>query len=221
MEPGQRLRRGAKPVAAMHDHNPLGQLSERQRPVDRRIAAAGDDDALAAKIFTPPHQVEDATALVSLDAGERWAIRPERAATGRDHHRARRDPHPGGIGHDKPVRRLAEFGHRMAKMVDGRERRRLLDEPIDEQAGVDPRMTGDVVDRFFRIERGALPARHVERVEHMAAHLQHAALEHREEPDRAGADDRDVGMLKTAVHRQRVAHIRACRRLRAGDTRRA
>ena len=69
----------------------VGDLGQRQRPVDRRIAAAGDDDALAAEILAPVHQVEDALALELRDAVERRAVRAERAGAGGDHHRAARD----------------------------------------------------------------------------------------------------------------------------------
>src|SRR5262244_1630466 len=62
-------------------------------------------------------------------------------------------------------------------------------------------MARDVVDRLFRIERGALPAGRFQRVDDVAAHLQHAALEDREQPDRAGADDRDIGYLWGRGHR--------------------
>jgi tRNA threonylcarbamoyladenosine biosynthesis protein TsaE len=203
----------------MHHHDLRGNLGQRHRPIDRRIAAAGDDDAFAAKILAPAHQVENAAALERLDAGERRAIRPERTAAGGNHHRPRGDPHPAGGGQDKPARRLVEPGHWMTEMVGGGERGRLLDQPLDQHGGVDPRIARDVVDRFFRVKRGALPARRVERVEHMAAHLQHAAFEHREEADRPSADDRDIGVVRNGFHARSLSHFRACRRLAARDTR--
>ena len=86
-------------------------------------------------------------------------------------------------------------GHRMAEMELRLERRGLLSETLDQFGRVDSRIARDVEDRLFGIERGALPARRRERVEHGAAHFEHAALEHREEPDRPGADDRDIAIL--------------------------
>ncbi len=62
-------------------------------------------------------------------------------------------------------------------MIDGGEGRRLGFELGDEFGGVDRRITRNVVDRFFRIKRRALPAGAFQRVDHMAAHLQHAAFE--------------------------------------------
>ncbi len=81
---------------AMHDEDPLGDLGQRQRPIDRRIAAAGDDDPLAAKLLAPPHQIEHALLLELGDAGERRPVRAERAGPGRDDDGAGGNPRPGG-----------------------------------------------------------------------------------------------------------------------------
>jgi hypothetical protein len=75
------------------------------------------------------------------------------------------------------------------------ERRNLLLQLADQIRRLDSRIAGDVIDRLFRIERRALPAGAVERVDDMAAHLQHAAFEHREQADRAGAYDRNIGAV--------------------------
>ncbi len=80
-------------------------------------------------------------------------------------------------------------------MVDRLERRRLLGQPVDQLGGLDLGVGRDVEDRLFRVERGALPADRVERVDHVGLHAQHAALEHGEQADRAGSDDRDVGIV--------------------------
>ena len=148
--------------------------------------------------------------------GRSW---PERTTAGGNHHRPRRDPHSGGGGQHEPTGRLVEAGYRVAEMVGRGERRGLLNQPLDQHPGVDPRVAGDIVDRLFRVKRGALTARRVERVEHMAAHLQHAALEDREEPDRPGADDRDIGIVRNGFHRARLSQVRACRRLAGRATR--
>ena len=71
----------------------------------------------------------------------------------------------------------------------------LLGKAVDEFGGIDARIARDVIDRLFRVERGALAARRRQRVEDGAAHLEHAAFEHGEKPDRAGADDRDIAGL--------------------------
>ncbi len=75
-------------------------------------------------------------------------------------HGARRDARPGVVLDDETRRRPArQPRHRLAEMIVGRERRGLLAEPLDQLGGIDPRIAGNVVDRLFRIERGALPAR--------------------------------------------------------------
>ncbi len=78
-------------------------------------------------------------------------------------------------------------------MIDRGERLRLLLQPIDQGESVDLRIAGNVVDRLLRIECGALTARNIERIDAMALHLQHAALEDGENADRTGTDDDDVG----------------------------
>ena len=52
---------------------------------------------------------------------------------------------------------------------------------------------GNVVDRLFRIKLGALAADLVEDVDQVRLHVEQAELEHREQADRARADDERVG----------------------------
>ena len=192
LQPGRRLRRGAKPRPAMHDHDPLGDFSQRQGPIDGGIAAARDDDSAAAKIFAPPDEVEDAALFERLDAGERRTVGPERAGAGRDDDGAGRHSHASEIFNNEAVIRGFEADDRMPEVKNRRERRGLFAEALDQLDGVDSRVARNVVDRLLGIERGALAARLRQRVEHGAAHVQHAAFEHREQPDRPGADDRDI-----------------------------
>ena len=174
------------------------QPGQRVRPVDGGIAAAGDDDPLAAEILPALHQVEDAFALVALDPVEGWPVGAEGTDTGGDQHRRRLDPRPGR-GDDAPA--AVGAGDRLdllVQMIGGRERRGLLHQPLDQLGRVDARIAGDVVDRFLRIKCRALPARGVEGVDHMGANLQHAALEDGEKPDRTGSDDGDIGRVRAA-----------------------
>ena len=60
---------------------------------------------------------------------------------------------------------------------------------------------GNVVDRLFRIELGALPARAVENVDQMAFEVEQAELEHGEQPARARADDDDIRLGVIRAHR--------------------
>ena len=72
------------------------------------------------------------------------------------------------------------------------ERRDLAFELRHQFTGIDRGMRGDVVDRLLRIQRRALPAHIRQRIDQHAGQLQHAEFEHREQPHRAGADDRYV-----------------------------
>ena len=64
----------------------LGDRLQVERPVERGIAAADDHEIVAAEILHAAHRIEDALALIGLDAGDRRALRLERAAAGGDHH---------------------------------------------------------------------------------------------------------------------------------------
>src|SRR5689334_7292638 len=88
----------------------------------------------------------------------------------------------------------------MSEMKPRREGSGLLGEPLDQFRGVDSRISGDVVDRLFRIEGGALAAGRRQRVEYVAAHVEHAAFEHLEQPDRTGTDDRDITAVRSVLH---------------------
>jgi hypothetical protein len=68
-----------------------------------------------------------------------------------------------------------------------------LHQPVDQLLRAADRQGRDVVDRLVGIELGALPARVRERIHDLALHAEQAELEHREEPDRARADDDAFG----------------------------
>ena len=94
----------------------------------------------------------------------------------------------------------------MPEMKHRRERRGLLPKAVDQLGGIDSRIAGNVVDRFLGVEGGALPARLRQCVEYGAPHLQHAAFEHGEQPDRPGADDRDIAAFdRSAWHAATLA----------------
>ena len=71
--------------------------------------------------------------------------------------------------------------------------------PCAEHFGI----AGNVVDRLFRIKLGALAAHLVEDVDQVRLHVEQAELEHREQPDRAGANDQHVS-LDGIAHKLRV-----------------
>ena len=179
------------------DHRyPRRDLGQGDRPIDRRIAAAGDDHPLVPEILTPADQVEDAAAFVILDPLEGRPVGPEGPASRRDDQGAGVD-HISLGGADPPAA-VVERGHGHdlpAEVIDRGEGGRLQDKLVDQRHGVDNRIAGDIVDRLLGVQGRALAADHVEGVDDMAAHAQHAGLEHREQADGAGADDDDIAGL--------------------------
>jgi len=88
----------------------------------------------------------------------------------------------------------AEASARQFKKLRRVKRRDLLLQLRDQRAGVDRWVSGDVVDRLLGIQRCALSAHFGQRIDQHAGQFQHPEFEHREQPDRAGADDRHVGL---------------------------
>ena len=70
-------------------------------------------------------------------------------------------------------------------------RQQRIDQPL-RRGFWDPRY---VIDRLLGIKRCALPAGHVEGIDDMAIHLQHAAFEDGKKPDRPCADDADIRLV--------------------------
>src|SRR4051812_10977988 len=106
----------------MDDRDPRGDLGKRQRPIDRRIAAAGDHDAAAAEILAPAHQIEDAALLVFGYALQRRAVRAEGAGAGRDHDRAGGDALPRHVLQEETVPAFFETADRAAEVEARRKR---------------------------------------------------------------------------------------------------
>jgi len=80
-------------------------------------------------------------------------------------------------------------------MKVGTERLDLFHQAIGQFLAGDVRQSRNVVDRLFRIELGALPTWPVEDINEVSLEVEQAKLENREEPDRPGADNGDVGFL--------------------------
>ncbi len=197
--------RRAELAAAVDDGDRCGDLDQRQRPVDGGVAAAGDDDPAAPVGLPAAHQVVHAfplrPPLVGLDAGERRPIRPEGADAGGDNDGARPD---GGVPRRaQPPAAVRQRRHRrhLLRQVEVRiEGSGLLAQPLDQVAGQDARIRGNVVYRLFRIQRRTLAAGDGESVDHVAAEAEHAALEHREQANGTGADDGDLGLMLRIRH---------------------
>ncbi len=76
-----------------------------------------------------------------------------------------------------------------------------------------PVMKGDcrnVVDRFLRIELGALAANFVENIDEVRLHIEQAKLEHGEQPARTGANNQHIGLDRFTFtqHRQNPRFVR-------------
>ncbi len=141
------------------------------RPVERGIAAAGDQDVLAAERLHLAHGIMHAMRRLHKPrcpaTGGRLGTKLPRA--GRDHdHAARRSR----CRH----RSTASSGRRAASPARSPSRRNgirverldLLHQPVGQFLAGDDGQARNVVDRLFRIELGALPARPVEDVDQMA-----------------------------------------------------
>ena len=111
--------RGAEIVAAMHQRQALGQRLQIERPVERRVAAADDQDVLVAELLHLAHGVEHRLRLVGLDAGDRRTLGLERAAAGRDDDDLRLE-HLAGVGGDAEQRIADALEARSPSRRDGR-----------------------------------------------------------------------------------------------------
>ena len=103
---------GAEFRPPVDQRDAFGDRLQIECPVERGIAAADDDQVMAAEFLHAPHRIEDAAALKGLDAGDRRALRLERAAAGRYHHDLRLE-HLVLVGGDAKAAVLEPFepGH--------------------------------------------------------------------------------------------------------------
>ena len=76
--------RGAEAIAVMNEGQAFCDGREVQRPVERGVAAACDQNIAAANLLHLAHGVEDGRALVSLNARNGGTLRHEAAAARRD-----------------------------------------------------------------------------------------------------------------------------------------
>ena len=80
----------------------------------------------------------------------------------------------------------------------GVERLDLLHQRFGEALAGDERNAGNVVDRLFRIELGALAADLVEDVDQMRLHVEQAQFEHGEQSARTRANNQHIGFDRFA-----------------------
>ena len=197
-------RRRAKAVAAVqqdHAGGLVGALGRKvERPVQGRVAAAGNQEVLAGKGGWVAHAVKELFALEGGQPVQLDRARLERAHAGGDEHGARDEARAGAGGDlEAPVVQLAQHGHRLAQVEGGAERLDLLEQGIGQLLPGAHRNGGDVVDRLVGVQLDRLAAGHSQRVDHVRLDLQQAQLEHLEQPHRAGADDEGVGLDRAAV----------------------
>ena len=193
--------RGAEIVAPVQQRHALGDRMKVERPVERGIAAADDQDVLVAELLHLAHGVEHRGAFIGLDARHRRALRLKRSAARGDHHHLAFEHLAGIGGHAKAgIADLLDRLHHLVEMEGRVERLDLLQQRIGQALAGDEGDAGNVVDRLFRIELGALAADLVEDVDQMRLHVQEAQFENGEQAARARANDQHVGF-------DRFAHV--------------
>jgi hypothetical protein len=166
----------------VHQREVPGERLQVQGPVERGIAAADDHQVVAAELLHAPHGIEDAGALVILDARYRGALGLERAAARRHHDDLAGDRRAGIGAHAEAAIHALQFGDHFAEVELRTERADLLHQLVDELLPRDDRPAGNVVDGLFRIEFGALAARTVENVDQVALEVEEAQFEDGKQP---------------------------------------
>ncbi len=177
----------------MHQRHAFGDRLQVECPVERRIAAADDDEIVAAEFLHAPHRIKDALAFIVLDARDGRALGLKRTAAGGDHHHLGLE-HFALVGGDPETAILQLFKARDHAVEGefGLERMDLLHQLVDQALRRDRGPAWNVVDRLFRVELGALPAGAIENVDEMAFHVEEAELEHGEQADRPCSDNENV-----------------------------
>ena len=117
----------AEAIAPMHERHARRAIEQLRAPVERRVAAADDHDALPRNSFGIGHHVEDAAPVPRLGARLRQPPRREGADARRDDDRPRRKAVLLGDEHEVPVL-LLQPDHALAEMDRLVELRRLLRE---------------------------------------------------------------------------------------------
>jgi hypothetical protein len=92
------------------------------------------------------------------------------------------------------------------------ERLDLLHQRVGQPVAGDVGDAGNVVDRLFGIELGALAADLVEDVDQMRLDVEQAQFENGKQPDRSGADNQNIG-LNGLTHSLRPAGAGSSRRI--------
>ena len=149
----------------------------------------------AAEILAPADVVLHRPArLVRVQPVQRRAVGTESAGAGRDQHRAGFDPLAAVGLQGKPAGLAGERLDTATEQAAGCERGDLCFQLRNQYARLDRRVGRDVENWFFGVQRRALAAHLVQRVDQYTGQFQHAALEGGEQAHRARTDDSDVGL---------------------------
>ena len=197
--------RRAEIVAPVQQRHALCDRMQVERPVERGIAAADDQNILVAELLHLAHGVEHRGAFIGLDARHRRPLRLERAAARGDHHHLAFE-HLAGVGGDAKagIADLLDRLHHLVEMEGRIERLDLLHQRFGQALAGDEGNAGNVVDRLFRIELGALAADLVEDVDQMRLHVEQAQFEHGKQSARTRANNQHIGF-------DRFAHVASFR----------
>ena len=122
----------------------------------------------------------------------------------RDHHAFASKVLPPSVVTRKPrIADLLQRGHHFVEMEGRVERLDLLHQRVGQAMAGDVGDAGNVVDRLFGIELGALAADLVEDVDEVRLDVEQAELEYGEQADWPRADDQNVGLDRFTHRRPR------------------
>nr|GEU28069.1 hypothetical protein [Tanacetum cinerariifolium] len=191
---GDRRRRRAEVFAAVQQHDRFGLADEVQRPVQRGVAAAADDQVLAFELGRILDLVVQLRAFEHVDAVDLQRAGLERTDAGGNED-GLGDELGAGRGGDIEAAVVAagDLDHFLAQVERRFERFDLLEQVVGQfLAGA--RWHGrDVVDRLVGIQFDALSAHRAQRIDHVGFDFQQAQFEDLEQADRAGANDDGIG----------------------------
>ena len=184
---------GAEAVATVHEHDAFGLADEVERPVERGVAAAENDDVLP---FEDRRILAGVVELLPFELFD--ALHLEGARLEGTH--ARGDDHDLGVKArararfhiEAAVLLLFHARHFLTEVEDRVEGVDLLEEVFRELVGRVDGNGGNVVDGLGRIEFHALTADAAKRVDDVRLDFQKTEFEDLEETHRAGADDYGV-----------------------------
>jgi hypothetical protein len=178
---------------AMHERQAPRPGCERERPVERGVAATEDHQTLIVKLARVANAIVNVLAFKTLATLEADAPGLKGAHTRGNDNGACVESSAGGCAHMEAA--VLAFGHLsdlLPQMELRVERLDLLHQPVHQLLRAADRERGDVIDGLIRIQLRALTARCVQRIHDMRGDAEKAKLKHLKKPARAGADDDDL-----------------------------